>query len=167
MISILYHIITKTAIPLYQNCGFYLANDYNFDTKIIVRGNLGMNCQALYNGNYNNLLKFELHILMLGFQVSDHLFCYRLKSTTENNVLARARANDKRKTNPCLQVCISADKCVLRFPRLSKRYRSNILLWRNETFLDCKNKRCILSGRKTLALNSEQICKCFSLCRDQ
>ena len=93
-----------------------LANDYNFDTKIIVRGNLGMNCQALYNGNYNNLLKFELHILMLGFQVSDHLFCYRLKSTTENNVLARARANDKRKTNPYLQVCISADKCARRFP---------------------------------------------------
>ena len=25
LISILYHIITKTAIPLYQNCGFYLA----------------------------------------------------------------------------------------------------------------------------------------------
>ena len=25
MISILYHIITKTAIPLYQNCGFCLA----------------------------------------------------------------------------------------------------------------------------------------------
>ena len=94
----------------------FLTNDCNFDTKIIVRGNLGMNCQALYNGNYNNLLKFELHILMLGFQVSDHLFCYRLKSTTENNVLARARANDKRKTNPYLQVCISADKCARRFP---------------------------------------------------
>ena len=94
----------------------FLADDCNFDTKIIVRGNLGMNCQALYNDNYNNLLKFELHILMLGFQVSDHLFCYRLKSTTENNVLARARANDKRKTNPCLQVCISADKCARRFP---------------------------------------------------
>ena len=90
---------------------FLLPNNCNFDTKIIVRDNLGMNCQALYNDNYNNLLKFELHILMLGFQVSDHLFCYRLKSTTENNVLARARANDKRKTNPCLQVCISADKC--------------------------------------------------------
>ena len=94
----------------------FLTNDCNFDTKIIVRGNLGMNCQALYNGNYNNLLKFELHILMLGFQVSDHLFCYRLKSTTENNVLARVRVNDKRKTNPYLQVCISADKCARRFP---------------------------------------------------
>ena len=105
----------KTKTPLLK-CFCFMTNDCNFDTKIIVRGNLGMNCQALYNGNYNNLLKFELHILMLGFQVSDHLFCYRLKSTTENNVLARARANDKRKTNPYLQVCISADKCARRFP---------------------------------------------------
>ena len=144
-----------------------MTNDCNFDTKIIVRGNLGMNCQALYNGNYNNLLKFESHILMLGFQVSDHLFCYRLKSTTENNVLARARANDKRKTNPYLQVCISADKCGLHYPRWSKKCRSNSLLLRNETFLDCKNKRCILSERKTLSLNSEQNCKCCFLYRDQ
>ena len=104
---------------------------------------------------------------MLGFQVSDHLFCYRLKSTTENNVLARARANDKRKTNPYLQVCISADKCARRFPHQSKRCRSNSLPLRNETSLDCKNKHCILSERKTLAFNSVEICKCFSLCRDQ
>ena len=95
---------------------FFLANNCNFDTKFIVRGNLGMNCRALYSSSYNNLLKLELHILTLGFQVSDPLFCYRLKSTTENNVSARARANDKRKTNPYLQVCISADKCALRFP---------------------------------------------------
>ena len=31
MISILYHIITKTAIPLYQNCGFYLAEQSRFE----------------------------------------------------------------------------------------------------------------------------------------
>ena len=31
MISILYHIITKTATLLYQNCGFYLAEQERFE----------------------------------------------------------------------------------------------------------------------------------------
>ena len=31
MISILYHIITKTATPLYQNCGFCLAEQSRFE----------------------------------------------------------------------------------------------------------------------------------------
>ena len=99
-----------------ENQGLFLTNDCNFDTKIIVRGNLGMNCLVLYNSNYNNLPKRESHILTPELRVNGHLFRYRIKSTTENNALARARANDKQKTNPYLQVCISADKCARRFP---------------------------------------------------
>jgi hypothetical protein len=81
---------------------FFMANDYNFDTKFIVSGNHYMNCLVLYNSNYNNLPKRDPHILTPELRVNGHFFRYRLKSTTENNALARARANDKRRTNPCL-----------------------------------------------------------------
>jgi hypothetical protein len=80
----------------------FLADDYNFDTKFIVRGNHYMNCLVLYNSNYNNLPKRDPHILTPELRANGRFFRYRLKSTTENNALARARANDKRRTNPCL-----------------------------------------------------------------
>ena len=70
-----------------------MANNYNFDTDFTVHGILCINCQTLHNSNYNNLLKYESHILKLGFQVSGYYFLYRLKSTTENSVLAHAREN--------------------------------------------------------------------------
>ena len=79
-----------------------LANDCNFDTKFIVRGNHYMNCLVLYNSNYNNLPKCDPHILTPELRANGRFFRYRLKSTTENSALARARANDKRRTNPCL-----------------------------------------------------------------
>ena len=148
-------------------CCSLMANNYNFDTDFTVHGILCINCQTLHNSNYNNLLKYESHILKLGFQVSGYYFLYRLKSTTENSVLAHARENGKRKTSPYLLVYKSVDRCALCFPRWSKRYRNNSHPLMNETSLDRKNKRCILSERKTPSLNSEQICKCFSLYCDQ
>ena len=148
-------------------CCSLMANNYNFDTDFTVHGNLCINCQTIHKSNYNNLLKYESHILKLGFQVSGYYFLYRLKSTTENSVLAHARENGKRKTSPYLLVYKSVDRCALCFPRWSKRYRNNSHPLMNETSLDRKNKRCILSERKTPSLNSEQICKCFSLYCDQ